>query len=111
MVQRGDVRCLHDLAVVLAQRRHSETQRHKDSCEVIDSGIFLSGGRSIPLDVGKPWDYELVGEDDTKYGRVSTTASEEERWATTLSNMGLGRGSRVNGGAETRQSPQTRSEV
>ena len=51
---------------------------------MIDPGIFVSGGLSDPLDVGESLNDELVGVDDAEYRQVGTTASEEERWATTL---------------------------
>ena len=56
---------------------------------MINPGIFLSSGLSNPLDVGNSLNDELVGEDDTENGQVSTTASEEERRARTLFKEGF----------------------
>jgi len=84
-----DIRILPDPAVVLIQRGDSETQRCKDSCEMIDMGFFVSSSFPNPLDIGESLNNELVGVDDAEYRQVGTAASKDERRAGTLFKDGF----------------------
>ena len=51
---------------------------------MIDPAVFVSGGFSNPLEVSKPLNDELVGQDSAEYRQIGTTTSEEENRATRL---------------------------